>query len=64
MFCIVSVLLRIVGFDGDDYLIIHDECTEMVSVFRHSKDPVFLNYEDYNPRRTVETIFPSHRAPH
>ncbi|KAJ7689220.1 hypothetical protein B0H16DRAFT_1752953 [Mycena metata] len=38
--------------------------TETVSIFRHSKDPVFLDYEDYDPRRTVETIFPSRRAPH
>ncbi|KAJ7713788.1 hypothetical protein B0H16DRAFT_1478365 [Mycena metata] len=40
------------------------ECAETVSIFRHSKDPVFLDYEDYDPRCTVETIFPSRRAPH
>jgi hypothetical protein len=80
MFYIISVLLRIVGFDRDDDPHIHGvsifalasaqvdffikECAETVSIFRHSKDPVFLDYEDYDPRRTVETIFPSRRAPH
>ncbi|KAJ7703770.1 hypothetical protein B0H16DRAFT_1482846 [Mycena metata] len=80
MFYIISVLLRIVGFDRDDDPNIHGisiftlasaqvnffikECAETVSIFCHSKDPVFLDYEDYDLRRTVETIFPSRRAPH
>ncbi|KAJ7718138.1 hypothetical protein B0H16DRAFT_1740180 [Mycena metata] len=80
MFYIISVLLRIVRFDRDDDPNIHGvsifalasaqvdffikECAETVSIFHHSKDPVFLDYKDYDPCHTVETIFPSRRVLH
>ncbi|KAJ7688523.1 hypothetical protein B0H16DRAFT_1487359 [Mycena metata] len=68
MFYIISVLLRIVGFDRDDDPHIHG-----VSIFALASAQVDFFIKEiqsssttrtYDPRRTVETIFPSRRAPH
>lgn len=80
MFYLISVLLRVVGFDGDDEPVVEGintlglassqvdffikECAETVGIYRHSKDPVYLDYDEYDPRHTVEVIFSTRRAPH
>ncbi|KAJ7024873.1 hypothetical protein C8F04DRAFT_1269886 [Mycena alexandri] len=79
MFYLISVLLYAVGFDGDDAPDIHGvsvfglaisqvefflkECAESVALFRISKDPIFLEYEEYDPHRTIEVVFPSRQPP-
>ncbi|KAJ7711511.1 hypothetical protein B0H16DRAFT_1816706 [Mycena metata] len=39
------------------------ECTETVALFRVSKQAIFLDYEEYDPHRTVEVIFVSRQPP-
>lgn len=79
MFYLISVLFYAVGFDGDDAPDIHGvsvfglaisqvefflkECAESVALFRISKDPIFLEYEEYDPHRTIEVVFPSRQPP-
>lgn len=79
MFYLIGVLLYSVGFDGDDVPDIHGvnifglavsqaefflkECAETVALFRVSKQAIFLDYEEYDPHRTVEVIFVSRQPP-
>ncbi|KAJ7746997.1 hypothetical protein B0H16DRAFT_1462227 [Mycena metata] len=79
MFYLIGVLLFTVGFDGDEVPDIHGvnvhglavsqaefflkECAETVALFRVSRQAIFLEYEEYDPHRTVEVIFPSRQPP-
>ncbi|KAJ7713915.1 hypothetical protein B0H16DRAFT_1478305 [Mycena metata] len=79
MFYLIGVLLYAVGFDGDDAPEVQGvnvfnlavsqaeffskECAETVALFRVSKQAIFLDYEEYNPHRTVEPIFVSRQPP-
>ncbi|KAJ7696415.1 hypothetical protein B0H16DRAFT_1750335 [Mycena metata] len=75
IFYLIGVLLYAVGFDGDDAPDVQGvnvfdlavlqaefflkESAETVALFRTSKQPIFLDYEEYDPHRTVEAIFVS-----
>ncbi|KAJ7698533.1 hypothetical protein B0H16DRAFT_1484399, partial [Mycena metata] len=79
MFYLIGVLLYAVGFDGDDAPDVQGvnvfdlavsqaefflkECAETVALFRVSKQALFLDYEEYDPHRTVEAIFVSRQPP-
>ncbi|KAJ7743198.1 hypothetical protein B0H16DRAFT_1463836 [Mycena metata] len=79
MFYFIGMLLYSVGFDGNDLPDIHGvnvfglavsqaefflkECTETVVLFCASKQAIFLDYEEYDPHRTVEVIFVSRQPP-